>query len=123
MSFLRIVYILFLATLFYTYWIALSRLRSKRLPLTPILGWMIGLGYFILAPLTVLVFNGGYSIPDIIGANDRYASVDLASKTYFLPMTVIWLALLLSFLSVLLFAPGQEQATSGPSPRLNEQKL
>jgi len=84
---------------------------------------MVGLGYFILAPLTILVLNGGYSIPDIIGANDRYASVDLASKTYFLPMTVIWLALLLSFLSVLLFAPGQEQATSEPLSWLNEQKL
>jgi oligosaccharide repeat unit polymerase len=84
---------------------------------------MVGLGYFILAPLTVLVFNGGYSIPDIIGANDRYASVDLTSPTYFLPMTVIWLALLLSFLSILLFAPSRAQAASEPSPWLNEQKL
>ncbi|PYV72794.1 MAG: hypothetical protein DMG97_12775 [Acidobacteria bacterium] len=123
MSFLEIVYIFFLATLFYTYWVALSRLRSRPLPLSPILGWMVGLGYFILAPLTVLVFNGGYSIPDIIGANDRYASVDLTSTTYFLPMTVIWLALLLSFLSVLLFAPLRGQAASEPSPWLNEQKL
>src|SRR5207245_9380282 len=60
---------------------------------------------------------------DIIGAYDRYASVDLTSTTYFLPMTVIWLALLLSFLSVLLFAPLRGQAASEPSPWLNEQKL
>jgi len=95
------------------------------MPLSPILGWMVGLAYFILAPLTILVLNGGYSIPEIIGANDLYASVDLTSTAYFLPVTVIWLALLLSFLSVLLFAPGREQmqAESAPSPWLNEQKL
>jgi hypothetical protein len=100
MSFLKLLYILCLATLFYVYWLALSRLRDRRLPLSPILGWMVGLGYFTLAPLTILVLNGGYTIPEIIGANERYASVDLANTTYFLPMTVIWLALLLSFLSV-----------------------
>src|SRR5438445_13210219 len=123
MSFLEIVYIFFLATLFYTYWVALSRLRSRPLPLSPILGWMVGLGYFILAPLTILVLNGGYSIPDIIGANDRYASVDLSSTRYFLPMTVVWLALLFSFLSVLLFAPTPEQVGSESSPWLHERKL
>src|SRR5216683_6676698 len=101
MSIIKITYIFFLATLFYAYWAAMARLRCRRLPLSPILGWMVGLGYFILAPLTILVLNGGYSIPDIVGANDRYASVNLSSTTYFMPMTVIWLALLLSFLSVL----------------------
>src|SRR6266496_586607 len=125
MSLLKIVYIFFLATLFCAYWAALGHLRDRRVPLSPILGWMVGLGYFILVPLAILVLNGGYSIPEIIGANDRYASVNLASKTYFLPMTVIWLALLLSFLSVLLFAPPREQvpADSRPSPWLNEQTL
>lgn len=93
------------------------------MPLSPILGWMVGLGYFILAPLTILVLNGGYSIPEIIGANDRYASVDLTSTTYFLPMTVIWLALLLSFFSVLLFAPGREESSGETAPWLNEKKL
>src|SRR5436190_11570973 len=111
MSLLKIVYSFFLATLFCVYWAALGHLRDRRMPLSPILGWMVGLGYFILTPLIILVLNGGYSIPEIIGANDRYASLDLTSPKYFLPMTVIWLALLLSFLSVLLFAPGEEQAT------------
>jgi oligosaccharide repeat unit polymerase len=123
MTVIKITYMFFLATLFYAYWAALSRLRHRHLPLSPILGWMVGLGYFILAPLTVLVLNGGYSIPDIIGANDRYASVDLSSTTYFLPMAVIWLALLLSFLSVLLFAPASGPVDSKGSPWISERKL
>jgi hypothetical protein len=123
MRLLNIIYIFFLLTLFSSYWAALTRLRCTRLPLSPILGWMVGLGYFILAPLTILVVNGGYTIPAVAGANDRYASVNLSSGTYFLPVTVIWLALLLSFLSVLLFAPAREQTRDEPSPWLSEQKL
>ena len=58
---MRVIYLFFLFTLFWSYWKALVRLRHKQFPLTPILGWMVGIGYFMLAPLTVLVFNGGYS--------------------------------------------------------------
>src|SRR5438876_581964 len=82
MSFLEIVYIFFLATLFYTYWVALSRLRSRPLPLSPLLAWMVGLGYFILAPLTVLVFSGGYSIPDIIFAKTNSSHDSAIHSSY-----------------------------------------
>jgi hypothetical protein len=123
MKLLDIIYVFFLVTLFCAYWAALARLRRTRWPLSPILGWMVGLGYFILAPLTILVVNGGYSIPDVIGANDRYASVNLSSATYFLPMTTVWLALMLSFLSVLLFAPAPASADAGASSWINEKKL
>ena len=50
-------------SLHWSYWKAISRLRWKRLALTPALGWMAGLGYFLLAPLTLLVLNGGFTQP------------------------------------------------------------
>lgn len=90
--------------------------------MSPILGWMAGLGYFVLAPLTLLVLNNGYTIPVAYGANDRYASVDLSSRKYFVPMVVIWLALLLTFQAVVALA---SKAKSGFPAVLtvNEQKL
>src|ERR1700676_3636627 len=101
---MKILYIFFLGILFWSYLKALSCLRSEPDPLSPILGWMAGLGYFVLAPLTLLVLNGGYTIPVFLGANDSYSSVDLSSGRYFIPMIVICLALLLTFQSVVLFA-------------------
>src|SRR5437667_2554005 len=105
---MRVIYLFFLFTLFWSYWKALVRLRHKQFPLTPILGWMVGIGYFMLAPLTVLVFNGGYTIPAFYDVNEQYSSVDLSTGRYVIPMLVIWLALLLSFLVVVLLTPKPE---------------
>jgi hypothetical protein len=117
----KIFYILFLLTLFWSYGVAFSRLRSEQFPVSPILGWMAGLGYFVLAPLALLVFNNGYTIPVAYGASDRYASVDLSNGTYFVPMVVIWLALLLTFQAVVVFAA---KAKSGfYTAAVNERKL
>ena len=57
------IYFFLVGTLLWSYWKALLRLRAESCPLTPILGWMAGLGYFLLLPLTLLVLNGGYTIP------------------------------------------------------------
>ncbi len=109
---IKIVYVVFLATLFRSYWKALSSLRSEPISLSPILGWMAGLGYFVLAPLTLLVINGGYTIPAAYGANDRYSSVDLSSGKYFIPMVVVWLALWLTFEVVGAFAARRASTNS-----------
>jgi len=120
---MKILYILFLITLFWSYWKALSALRREPVSLSPILGWMAGLGYFILAPLTVLVLNGGYTIPASYGVNDMYASVDLSSGTYVIPMVVLWLALLFAFQAIIFLLPGNEPAQNSQKFRLNEKKL
>jgi oligosaccharide repeat unit polymerase len=120
---MKILYIFFLITLFWSYWKALSALRSEPVSLSPILGWMAGLGYFILAPLTVLVLNGGYTIPASYGVNDMYASVDLSSGTYVIPMVVLWLALLFAFQAIIFLLPGNKPAKNSPKFRLNEKKL
>src|SRR5690242_6988992 len=93
-----------MTSLWFVYGGALSRLRRNVPPLSPIFGWMVGLCFFILLPLTFLVVNGGYRIPAIYRVNDSYASVDLTTARYLIPMCVIWLALMLSFQAVLVLA-------------------
>jgi hypothetical protein len=103
--YMKAFYLILVITLIWSYCKAMGGLRDVRLPLSPIAGWMIGLGYFTVIPLTILVLNGGYSIPEVIGANELYASVDLSSSRYVLPVIVVWLSLLLTFLTVIVFAP------------------
>jgi len=50
---MKFVYLPFLAVLLWTYWCALKRVRDERTPFTPIMGWLVGLGYFVMAPLTI----------------------------------------------------------------------
>jgi hypothetical protein len=44
-----------IAILLGSFWRALVKLRHNELALTPILGWVLGLAFFILAPLTLIV--------------------------------------------------------------------
>lgn len=99
---MRVVYFLFFVSLCWSYWKALARLRGQIRPLSPIFGWMVGLGFFTLIPLGLLVANGGYKIPALYQANDSYSSVDLTSARFLIPMIVIWLALLFSFQVVMI---------------------
>lgn len=120
---LRILYFFLLIPLLWSYWKVLTRLRGERLALTPVLGWMAGLGYFLVAPLTLLVLNGGYTIPSFYDSNSSYASVDLSNGMYFLPMLVVSLALLFSFQAVLLLT--RKPKTDGATLEfpINERKL
>jgi oligosaccharide repeat unit polymerase len=87
------------------------------------MGWMAGLGYFFLAPLTLLVLNGGYAVPAFYQANDSYSSVNLSDSTYFLPMMVIWLAAFFTFGAVIVLTPRYQNDRDDPPPPLNEGKL
>jgi hypothetical protein len=120
---LRIFYILLLIPLLSSYWKVLQRLRGECLALTPILGWIAGLGYFLVAPLTLLVLNGGYTIPSFYDSNTSYASIDLSNGRYLLPMLVVWLALVFSFQVVLLLT--RKPKTDGATLEfpVNERKL
>jgi oligosaccharide repeat unit polymerase len=120
----RIVCLLLLISLHWAYWKAISRLRWRRLALTPAMGWMAGLGYFLLAPLTLLVLNDGYTQPALYQANDKYASLNLSDGTYVLPIMVIWLALLFTFLAVVALTPKYPDGQEDLQPLVfNEKKL
>jgi oligosaccharide repeat unit polymerase len=120
---MRLLYFPFLAVLIWSYLRALSRARDERTPFTPIMGWLVGLGYFVVAPLTILVLHGGYQIPDFHEANARYASVDLSDVRYVIPMLVIWLSLLFAFQSVALLRPRKESSWSASDLPVQDRKL
>jgi hypothetical protein len=120
---MRLLYFPFLAVLMWSYLRALSRARDERTPFTPIMGWLVGLGYFVVAPLTILVLHGGYQIPDFYEANARYASVDLSDVRYLIPMLVIWLSLLFAFQSVSLLRPRKESSWSASDLPVQDRKL
>ena len=120
---MRLVYFPLIAILWWSYWRALNRARDKRTPFTPIMGWLVGLGYFVIAPLTILVLHGGYQIPDFYQANARYASVSLSDVRYLIPMLVIWLSLFFAFQSVALLRPRKELPWSAAGLPLDHRKL
>jgi hypothetical protein len=120
---MRLVYYPLIVVLLWSYWRALKRARDPRTPFTPIMGWLVGLGYFVVAPLTILVLRGGYQIPDFYQANARYASVSLSDVRYLIPMLVIWLSLLLAFQSVLLLRPQKKSSWSAAELPLNDRRL
>lgn len=120
---MRFVYYPLIAVLLWSYWRALSRARDERTPFTPLMGWLVGLGYFVVAPLTILVLHGGYRIPDFYEANARYAFVDLSSSQYIIPMLVVWLALLFAFQVVAVLRPKKKIAWCASDLALNDKKI
>jgi len=120
---MRFLYFPLLAVLLWSYSRALNRARDERTPFTPIMGWLVGLGYFLVAPLTLLVVHGGYQIPDFYQANDRYAAINLSETRYIIPMLVVGLALLFTFQAVVMLRPEKKPAWSASNLLVNEQKL
>ncbi len=120
---MRFTYFPLLAVLLWSYWRALSRARDERTPFTPLMGWLVGLGYFVVAPLAILVLHGGYRIPDFYEANARYAVVDLSSSQYIIPMLVVWLALLFAFQVVVVLRPKKKVGWSASDLALNDKKI
>jgi hypothetical protein len=120
---MRIISFFMLATLMYSFWKAMVRLRSHRKELTPLLGWTIGLGFFILAPLAIIVLNGGYQIPSFYAVNDGYSRVDLSDIKYFIPFLTIWASLLFSFMAVISCTSGLSERRTGPEVILSDSSL
>ena len=95
-------YLCLLAFLLATYWCVLSRVKRQSRGLTPLLGWLMGLGFFLIAPLVILTLHGGYEMPPSDGITESWTKINLANPIFFRPYIVIWLSLMLTCVSVLL---------------------
>jgi hypothetical protein len=102
---LRLVYIPLLLVLLWSFWQVLGKIGRCDAALTPILGWTVGLAFFFLTPLSLMVLQGGYQDPAFYAASASHNSVDLSSTQFFVPFLVIWTSLLLSAGVLLLFLP------------------
>jgi hypothetical protein len=109
--------------LVWTFWKAMRKLRRQGAELTPILGWILGLAFFILGPLTLMVIQGGYEIPSFYGVNDSYSKVNLSTGEFFLPVAAVWASLIFSFLIVILFTPAGQKSGRKTERSINESKL
>ncbi len=102
---MRTFYVLLLLLLLGTFGFVLNRVRKAFNVLTPILGWMVGLAYFFLAPLTVLTLNGGFKFSAVYQMNGSWGEVDLAKLKFLGPYLVIWLSLMLTCAVAYFFVP------------------
>jgi hypothetical protein len=93
---MRIFCFLLLAILLGTYGLVLGRTKRNSTALTPLLGWLVGLGFFMIAPLTILTLNGGFQQPAVYDVNGSWDEVNLASWIFFRPYLIIWLSLMLT---------------------------
>jgi hypothetical protein len=96
-------YLFLLAILLATYGSVLSRVKRDSQGLTPLLGWLMGLGFFLLTPLTILTLHGGYEMPPMDGITEAWGKVNLRNPVFFRPFLVIWLSLMLTCLATFLF--------------------
>jgi oligosaccharide repeat unit polymerase len=111
---MRILYFVLLLVLLGTFGLALNTVRKRFHTLTPILGWMVGLSYFVLVPLTILTLNGGYKTPLMDDVSPLWGEVNLSNPVFLRPYFVIWLSMILICAVIFLFCPGSApKETSG----------
>jgi hypothetical protein len=115
-------YWLLLAILLVTYGSALRRAKCSSDGLTPLLGWLMGLGFFLLAPLAILTLRGGYELPPADGISEAWTKVNLANPVFFRPYVVVWLAMMLTCLAVFLGGAKPHAGRSG-TPAVSILKL
>jgi drug/metabolite transporter (DMT)-like permease len=77
---MQIIYLLLLSVLLATYFIVLRRVLRRSSELTPTLGWIIGLGFFVVAPLSIMTVSGGFALPAVYGVDRPWGSVDLSNQ-------------------------------------------
>jgi hypothetical protein len=108
---MKIVYSVLLLTLLLAYFRTVVAAGSKYGALCPLVGWLVGLGYFILAPLSLITIHGGYELPDIYEVGNAWGAVDLSTTRFLFPYLVVWLALMGSLFVVYLFLPPSRSNT------------
>jgi hypothetical protein len=118
------VYFFLLAILFAVVWAAGKRVVRAQSGLTPILGWLTGICFFIVLPLVLLVVNGGYRVPDKYMVRGAWGDLDLSSGVYLVPFLVIWISLLTAFALLYFLAPvGRRAAPRQTEVPVNHRRL
>src|ERR1700733_15000062 len=110
---MRAVYIALLLILLATYGPTLYWVKKRSPGLTPLLGWMAGLGFFLIVPLTAITLNGGYKAPQVYEING-WGDVNLSNLSSLEPFIVIWLLIVLACAVVYFCCPmGPQQGSAG----------
>jgi O-antigen polysaccharide polymerase Wzy len=108
---MRFVYLPLLAVLLITYAYVLNCVKKNSAGLTPILGWLTGLAFFLMIPLTVITLNGGYVSPRSYDINN-WGDVSLSNPNYFRPYLLVWLSLMLTSAVAYFLCPAVKEPRS-----------
>jgi oligosaccharide repeat unit polymerase len=111
---MRLVYLVLLVTLLITYGSALWRILKYSSGLSPLLGWWVGLGYFLICPLTMITIAGGFEMPGAYEVGSSWKAVELRSGSFFLPYFLIWLCFQAACLVIYLFGPSRSSNRHSP---------
>jgi oligosaccharide repeat unit polymerase len=113
---MQVIYLLLQIAALSTYSVVLAKtLRTSR-ALNPLLGWMAGLGFFLVTPLTIIVFNGGFTLPLKLDVGQSWGSVDFRTTDFLLPYLVVWTALMASCMIIYFFSPSPAQEDEKECP-------
>lgn len=87
------------------YALVLRKALQASRELNPLLGWLVGLAFFLLVPLTIMVFNGGFVLPPKLDVGQAWSTIDLTTTKFLLPYLVVWTSLMTSCMAVFFFLP------------------
>jgi oligosaccharide repeat unit polymerase len=104
-------YLLLLSILLISYGRIFSKVIKNAAGLTPLLGWLVGLAFFVLAPLTVITLNGGYVLPSVADVGESWGAIDLTKAMFLLPYLVVWSCMMSVCLVIGMFHPVAREKT------------
>jgi len=85
------------------YALTLQRIIRHSRGLNALLGWWVGLGFFVVAPLSLMVFCGGYELPEYIHMDIYWHEISFKNGNFLLPYLVVWLTLMSCCLAIYFF--------------------
>jgi hypothetical protein len=118
---MKAIYLILLAVVLGAYVRALYRIKRESVGLSPLLGWMAGIGYFLLIPLTAITLNGGFRSPPEYEING-WGDIDFSNLASLKPFLVIWLSLLFACVAALFFCP-QRSLNARGAPTISRRRL
>ena len=120
---MRFVYLFLLGILLISYGCTFRRVIRSSEGLTPLLGWLAGLGYFLLSPLALITVLGGYALPPAYDVGQDWHAVTLTNARFLVPFLVVWLCLMGACLAVQLFHVGGRQEARDTPAAVSRQGL
>ncbi|MGH9714422.1 MAG: O-antigen polymerase [Candidatus Acidiferrales bacterium] len=92
---MKILYIIFFFLLVGAYASVLAKLKRSFRILTPILGWMVGLGFFVMIPWGLVTLRGNFTYPAVYAQSGVWGGVELSRREFLGSWIFIWLSLML----------------------------
>jgi hypothetical protein len=119
---MRVLYSFLTAVLVVCYGGSLWRITRNSSTLTPLLGWWVGLGYFLVVPLSAMALLGGYSMPPSYEVGQAWNEVSFHDTSFLLPYLIVWLSLLGACLAIYICMPSMRPEGDG-EPVISEHRL